>query len=72
MELLKLGSRSLQISSVQPFGEPAINRGEQIPRCRRVSVFAPVARQRGDSTQFPNSRLLPARDRDGGRQRRLT
>jgi len=65
-------SRSPEIGSVQTFGEPAINRSEQIPRCRRVSAFAPVARQGGGGTQFPNPRLLPVRDRYGGRQRRFT
>src|SRR6516164_10086661 len=58
MESLQQQSRSLQIGSVQPFREPAINRSKHIPRRRRVSVLVPVARQRNGGTQFPKPGML--------------
>ena len=55
-----------------PSENQPINRSKHIPRCRHVSVLAPVARQDNGGTQFPKPRVLPPRDRSGGCQCRLT
>src|SRR6516165_2874741 len=56
----------LQIGSVEAFGEPAIDRCQEVARCEALALVAPQPRETRCGAQFPGlGRHLP-RQRDRG------
>src|SRR5881409_2496170 len=50
----------LEVGSVKPLGEPAVDRGEQVIGCSPLALVLPEAAQARGGAQFPRPGLLAA------------
>ncbi len=56
---------SFQVRRVKAFGEPVVDRGEQLPRLFALPLALPQQGQAGGGAQFPGFGSLLLRRRDG-------
>ena len=54
-QLIEQSLRFLQIARVEPFGEPAVNRGKQFACLLYLTLVAPEAREAHSFVVLPNS-----------------
>ena len=67
-QLVEQRLRLLQIARVKPFGEPAVDRSEQIAGLIPLALVAPEPGETGGGAQLEASRPLLPRDGDGGKE----
>src|SRR4051794_37494699 len=60
--------RVLQVWRIKAFGEPVVDRGQQLIRLLALALALPQARQAGRCAQLPGFRLLPARPGERGEE----
>jgi hypothetical protein len=61
-QLVQQGLGVLQIGGVEAFGEPAVDRGEEVAGLSAFALIAPQAGKAGGGAQLPRTRGLPAGD----------
>ena len=64
MQLIEQRLGLLQIERIEAFGEPPVDRSEQVTRFGALALIAPKASEARDRTEFPKFCLLLARDRE--------
>src|SRR5262249_47730714 len=62
-KLVKHGLSLLQVYRAKPFGEPAVDRSENVARLRSPALIAPKPRHAHRGPKFPGPCLLRPRDR---------